>query len=75
MKRFHFSFFVAALCMAPFAATVCAQTKTIIIGEGVRGAMYLPAYIAEERGLFKNVAALVDSSFVERLDREGLLEK
>jgi NitT/TauT family transport system substrate-binding protein len=24
-----------------------------IIGEGVRGAMYLPAYIAEEKGLFK----------------------
>ena len=33
--------------------SVGAQTKTIIIGEGVRGAMYLPAYIAEEKGLFK----------------------
>ena len=30
-----------------------AQTKSIIIGEGVRGAMYLPAYIAEEKGFFK----------------------
>jgi len=29
------------------------QTKSIIIGEGVRGAMYLPAYIAEEKGLFR----------------------
>jgi len=29
------------------------QTKSIIIGEGVRGAMYLPAYIAEEKGFFK----------------------
>src|SRR5512141_352068 len=29
------------------------QTKSIIIGEGVRGAMYLPAYIAEEIGFFK----------------------
>jgi ABC-type nitrate/sulfonate/bicarbonate transport system substrate-binding protein len=32
---------------------VNAQTKSIIIGEGVRGAMYLPAYIAEEKGFFK----------------------
>lgn len=30
-----------------------AQSKSIIVGEGVRGAMYLPAYIAEEKGLFK----------------------
>jgi len=35
----------------PFVAT--AQTKSIVIGEGVRGAMYLPAYIAEEKGFFK----------------------
>jgi hypothetical protein len=54
MKRFHLSFFVTALCVALFAATVCAQTKTIIIGEGVRGAMYLPAYIAEEKGLSRS---------------------
>lgn len=33
--------------------TVGAQMKSIIIGEGVRGAMYLPAYIAEEKGLFR----------------------
>ena len=31
---------------------VNAQTKSIVIGEGVRGAMYLPAYIAEEKGFF-----------------------
>lgn len=30
-----------------------AQNKSTIIGEGVRGAMYLPAYIAEEKGFFK----------------------
>ena len=30
-----------------------AQMKSIVIGEGVRGAMYLPAYIAEEKGFFK----------------------
>jgi NitT/TauT family transport system substrate-binding protein len=29
------------------------QAKTIVIGEGVRGAMYLPAYIAEEKGFFR----------------------
>ncbi|MSP41665.1 MAG: ABC transporter substrate-binding protein [Deltaproteobacteria bacterium] len=32
---------------------VHAQVKSIIIGEGGRGAMYLPAYIAEEKGFFK----------------------
>ena len=32
---------------------IAAQAKSIVIGEGVRGAMYLPAYIAEERGFFK----------------------
>jgi hypothetical protein len=35
---------------------VNAQTKSIIIGEGVRG-------------------AIVDSSFVERLDREGMFDR
>lgn len=39
------------LCLV--ASIVCAQNKPIIVGEGVRGAMYLPAYIAEEKGLFK----------------------
>ena len=29
------------------------QIRSIVIGEGVRGAMYLPAYIAEEKGFFK----------------------
>src|SRR5258707_3529117 len=29
------------------------QAKTIVVGEGVRGAMYLPAYIAEEKGFSK----------------------
>ncbi|MGZ8465046.1 MAG: ABC transporter substrate-binding protein [Candidatus Binatia bacterium] len=32
---------------------VNAQTKSIIIGEGVRGAMYLPAYMAADKGFFK----------------------
>ena len=30
-----------------------AQTKTIVIGESVRGAMYLPIYIAEQKNYFK----------------------
>ena len=30
-----------------------AQTKTIVIGESVRGGMYLPVYIAEEKNFFK----------------------
>ena len=53
MRRFHFCLFAAALCVAVFAVRVSAQTKTIVVGEGVRGAMYLPAYIAEEKGFFK----------------------
>jgi ABC-type nitrate/sulfonate/bicarbonate transport system substrate-binding protein len=32
---------------------VCAQTKTIVVGEGVRGAKCLPAYVAEEKGFFQ----------------------
>ena len=39
-----------ALLMPVFAL---GQTKSIVIGEGVRGAMYLPAYIAEEKGFLK----------------------
>ncbi len=38
-------------CLMPAAAV--GQSKSIIIGEGVRGAMYMPAYIAEEKGYFK----------------------
>ena len=33
------------------------QAKTIVVGEGVRGAMYLPAYIAEEKGFFQEARA------------------
>jgi NitT/TauT family transport system substrate-binding protein len=39
--------------LALTAGSASAQSKSIIVGEGVRGAMYLPAYIAEEKGLFK----------------------
>lgn len=53
MKRFPCSFFVAVLCLSGLSVNVYAQTKTIVVGEGVRGAMYLPAYIAEEKGFFK----------------------
>lgn len=41
---------IFSLCLTGGAA---AQSKSIIIGEGVRGAMYMPAYIAEDKGLFK----------------------
>jgi len=41
------------LCLAVTAPAAFAQMKSIVIGEGVRGAMYLPAYIAEEKGFFK----------------------
>jgi ABC-type nitrate/sulfonate/bicarbonate transport system substrate-binding protein len=42
---------VLAVCLMPVAAA--SQNKSIIVGEGVRGAMYMPAYIAEEKGYFK----------------------
>jgi NitT/TauT family transport system substrate-binding protein len=53
MKRFQISLFAAALSLFLGSVQVCAQIKTIVIGEGVRGAMYLPAYIGEEKGFFK----------------------
>jgi len=53
MKRIYFCFLAAALCVAVCSVSVFAQTKTIVVGEGVRGAMYLPAYIAEDKGFFK----------------------
>jgi len=42
---------ISCVLLMPLLAN--AQTKSIVIGEGVRGAMYLPAYIAEEKGFFK----------------------
>ncbi|HVO94350.1 MAG TPA: ABC transporter substrate-binding protein [Terriglobales bacterium] len=53
MKGFYSACLAAALCVAALSVRVSAQTKTIVIGEGVRGAMYLPAYIAEEKSFFK----------------------
>lgn len=47
------SFIIATLLIGLSSPGVFAQSKSIIIGEGVRGAMYLPAYIAEEKGFFK----------------------
>lgn len=43
----------ACVCVVLLPSAAIAQTKSIVIGEGVRGAMYLPAYIAEEKGFFK----------------------
>jgi NitT/TauT family transport system substrate-binding protein len=53
MSRFAHSLMRSAVCVVLFAGSVCAQTKTIVVGEGVRGAMFLPAYIAEEKRFFK----------------------
>jgi ABC-type nitrate/sulfonate/bicarbonate transport system substrate-binding protein len=39
------------LCITTSSAN--SQIRSIVIGEGVRGPMYLPAYIAEEKGFFK----------------------
>lgn len=45
--------FLICVCVGLSCLPAQAQTKSIIVGEGVRGAMYLPAYIAEEKGFFK----------------------
>jgi len=42
---------IAVACLMPRGAA--AQSKSIVVGEGVRGAMYMPAYIAEEKGYFR----------------------
>jgi NitT/TauT family transport system substrate-binding protein len=44
---------ITLFCVMCTALSATAQTKPIVIGEGVRGAMYLPAYIAEEKGFFR----------------------
>jgi len=53
IKRLHCSLFKTLFCVLAFPLSVQAQAKTIVVGEGVRGAMYLPAYIAEEKGFLK----------------------
>src|SRR5262244_3365695 len=42
---------MAVVCLMPGGGA--SQMKSIVIGEGVRGAMYMPAYIAEEKSYFK----------------------
>lgn len=54
MTLLLYLFASALVCVALLASAAVAQTKSIVIGEGVRGAMYLPAYLAEEKGFFKN---------------------
>src|ERR1700745_3724670 len=41
------------ICAGLISEIAHAQTKTIVIGESVRGAMYLPLYIAEEKSYFR----------------------
>jgi NitT/TauT family transport system substrate-binding protein len=53
MNRSRILWIAAVFHLIAFAGAVCAQSKTIVVGEGVRGAMYLPAYIAEEKGFFR----------------------
>jgi NitT/TauT family transport system substrate-binding protein len=53
MKLSGYLFASALVWVAFLASMAAAQTKSIVIGEGVRGAMYLPAYLAEEKGFFK----------------------
>src|SRR5918999_5864080 len=44
--------FIAILWLTLFPLQGAAAEKSIIIGEVVRGAMYTPVYIAEEKGFF-----------------------
>ena len=50
-RDFALAMILFCVLLLPFSAD--AQMKSIVIGEGVRGAMYLPAYIAEEKGFFR----------------------
>lgn len=51
--RYLLVLLVVAIHWCGLPALALAQGKSIVIGEGVRGAMYLPAYIAEEKGFFR----------------------
>jgi NitT/TauT family transport system substrate-binding protein len=53
MRHWKNSISMILICAWLLPLPIHAQTKSIIIGEGVRGAMYLPAYIAEEKGFFR----------------------
>ena len=53
MKRYAFAAVLAALFLALLPASTRAESKVIMIGEAVRGAMYAPFYIADARGYFK----------------------
>jgi ABC-type nitrate/sulfonate/bicarbonate transport system substrate-binding protein len=57
--------------VAVFSVSVSAQTKTIVVGESVRGAMYLPAYIAEEKGFFRKRG--LDTTFSQSKDINALV--
>jgi ABC-type nitrate/sulfonate/bicarbonate transport system substrate-binding protein len=53
MKR-SISYLLITLCsLWVTGGDAAAQSKSIVVGEGVRGAMYMPAYIAEEKRFFK----------------------
>jgi hypothetical protein len=53
MNRSRILWIAVVIHSIAFAGALYAQSKTIVVGEGVRGAMYLPAYIAEERGVLQ----------------------
>ena len=53
MQRLIDFFLAAILALGLARGGAAAQSKSIIVGEGVRGAMYMPAYIAEDKGFFK----------------------
>ncbi len=53
MRRSIDCFLAGTLVLCLMAGSAAAQSKSIIVGEGVRGAMFLPAYIAEDKGFFK----------------------
>jgi NitT/TauT family transport system substrate-binding protein len=52
-QRFTVWILAASFALWVTENSAAAQIKSIIVGEGVRGAMYMPAYIAEEKGFFK----------------------
>jgi NitT/TauT family transport system substrate-binding protein len=53
MNRCAFAAVLAALFLALLPVSSRSESKVIMIGESVRGAMYAPFYIADARGYFK----------------------
>lgn len=67
MNRSRILWIAVVIHSIAFAGVLYAQSKTIVVGEGVRGAMYLPTYIAEERGSSRSASSISRSNDINAL--------